>query len=198
MEVIILIALIFVILNLANKYLKVPKDDNQRYDGINNRFYGEGYTGNAPAPPTNDEDQEGRREDLQDDQADEGIEAGEDEIEAGDQADEGIEAGEDEIEAGDQADEGIEAGEDEVEAGDQADDDSGETGEAGQPEYEPASNMVDRSENRQPDSTDAGGAAKEAPAGNAAIYGNIGNAPGVVIDTEVHIDATMPQDPGKS
>lgn len=174
MEVIILIALIFVILNLANKYLKVPRDGNQRYDGINNRFYGEGYTGDTPVPPTNDKNQESGREDLQDEQAGEGAEAGEDEIEAGDQADA------------------------EIESGDQLDDDSGETGEAGRQEYEPASNIVDRSENRQPDRPDAGGSVKEVPAGETAICGNIGNAPGVVTDTEVSIDATMSQDSDKS
>lgn len=64
MEVIILVALIFVIISLANKYLKVPRDNYQRYDGINNRFYGEGYSDDAPVPPTEDDESEEGREDL--------------------------------------------------------------------------------------------------------------------------------------
>lgn len=64
MEVIILVALIFVIISLANKYLKVPRDNYQRYDGINNRFYGEGYSDDAPVPPTEDDESEEGRENL--------------------------------------------------------------------------------------------------------------------------------------
>jgi hypothetical protein len=179
MEVIILIALIFVILNLANKYLKVPRDGNQRYDGINNRFYGEGYTGDTPVPPADAEDQVDGREEQQDETADEGMEFG------GDEAGTGV---------GGQADDVTS----ETGTGDQPEYGTREPGEAGKQEYEPASNMVDQPENRQNDSPETGSSAKVAPAGDTAFYGNTGNTTGVVIDTEVHIDATMPQEPGKS
>lgn len=179
MEVIILIALIFVILSLANKYLKVPRDGNQRYDGINNRFYGEGYTGDTPVPPTDAVGQEDGSEEQQDETADEAMELG------------GVEAG---TGVSDQAYDVTSK----TEAGDQPEYGTREPGEAGKQEYKPASNMVGQPEKRQNGSPETGNSVKETSAGDSAFYGNNGNTTGVVIDTEVHIDATMPKGPGKS
>ncbi|HEX2946946.1 MAG TPA: hypothetical protein VHT96_13445 [Clostridia bacterium] len=192
MEVIILVALIFVILSLANKYLKVPRDNNQRYDGINNRFYGEGYTGDTPVPPTDAEGQENVPEDLQGD-LDEDLE---------DQQENQDEDLEDQTEEqqGDTSDNisgdlqedisndmkanapgNLNAG-----LGDQPDNDVGETGAMDRPDADHVS--VSSVENAS---------GQGVPAGNAAIYGNDGNTQGVIIDTEVHTDAVMPQDPVK-
>lgn len=175
MNVIILIALIFVILSLANKYLKVQGDSNQRYDGINNRFYGEGYTGDVPEPPSDDEGQEDGREDLQDGQADNGRGSGYDETGNEDQEEYVTE-----------------------ETGEKYQAEAFKTGISLQQNIQPGNNAVDQPADRQADGLGTDGSDPEAPAEDAAIYGNIGNEPGVVIDSEVRIDAAMPQDPGKS
>ena len=202
MNVIILVALIFVILSLANKYLKVPMDNNQRYDGINNRFYGEGHTGDMPMPPSDDEDREDGQEDGR-------------EVDQGDSWEDGEEDQEDRQRG--QADNGTEFGADETGADVQDEYGPGEAGTADRLEYgaedqqasgrneipvrqdeQPDHNMVNHMEDRQPDSLWVGGSDQKAPAGDAAIYSNTDNEQGVVIDTEVHIDAAMPQDPEKS
>ena len=179
MEVIILVALVFVIISLANKYLKVPMDNSRRYDGINNRFYGEGYTGDTPVPPSDDEDHESGEED--------GRESGEEDGREDQQA-----AGQYEIpvQPDRQQDRQPDRQPDHNTVGHTADlqDEQAEQDEQADNGTEPGND----------DSLGAGGSDQKAPAKDAAIYGNIDNAPGVVIDTEVRIDAAMPQDPGKS